>query len=87
MERLTTLGLLDLPRGFDAQASRARQAATRAELAKLARKHLDISRACTIVVGPRDPLLTQLLALDMGTPEIWTPEGRPAPKPGKPGKP
>jgi zinc protease len=82
--RLTSLGVLDLPPSFDAQASRARQASTQTELGQLARKHLDVTRACTIVVGPRAPLRTQLLALDMGEPELWTPEGRPVPAPGKP---
>ncbi|MBW2454597.1 MAG: insulinase family protein [Deltaproteobacteria bacterium] len=77
--RLTTLGVLGLPAGFDASASRARQAATPEQLAALARARFDLDRATTIVVGPRAPLLTQLLALDLGEPQIWTPAGRPAP--------
>jgi len=82
--RLTTLGVLGLPADFDASASRARQAATQEQLAALARSRFDLSKATTIVVGPRAPLLTQLLALGLGEPQIWTPAGRPAAEPAKP---
>jgi predicted Zn-dependent peptidase len=87
VDRLTTLGVLGLPAGFDASASRARQVATREQLAALASTHFDLDKTSTIVVGPKAPLLTQLLALSLGEPEIWSPDGRPAPPAPKPSKP
>ena len=77
VSRLTQLATLGMPADFDAKASVARQAATLERLNALAKKHLDTKTASVIVVGPRDQLVTQLRALDLGTPEMWSAEGRP----------
>jgi predicted Zn-dependent peptidase len=76
--RLLDLALLDLPPDFDAKASAKRQAATREQLATLAKEHLDMSQATIVVVGPKDQVIPQLRTLDRGMPVLWTPEGRPA---------
>jgi zinc protease len=75
--RLTDLAIMRLSPDFDAKASEARQSAAAPQLAALAKEYLDVSRSTILVVGPKDELLPQLRALDRGTPEIWTAEGRP----------
>jgi predicted Zn-dependent peptidase len=93
--RYATLSTLGLAAGYDATASRARQAATLDALRKMAAA-VDPSKATIVVVGPRKevgPMLEKF-----GQPEIWDPEGNPAkgdaagsepaaPAPAKPGKP
>jgi predicted Zn-dependent peptidase len=75
--RLASLGILGLPSDHDAKASAERQQATKEQLNALAARYLDTSQATIIVVGPRAELMTQLRALDLGEPELWSPEGRP----------
>ncbi|MBI4700399.1 MAG: insulinase family protein [Deltaproteobacteria bacterium] len=77
VDRLATLAALDLGPGFDAAASSARQAASRATLAALARQSLDTTEASIVVVGPKALVLPQLRVLGRGEPEQWDPDGRP----------
>lgn len=82
--RLAKLSMLGLPPAFDADASRARQQATRARLGELAT--LVDPRATTIlIVGPRSAVVPQLAAiklpggLALPAPELWDAEGYPLP--------
>jgi predicted Zn-dependent peptidase len=77
--RLAELGTLDLPPDFDAAASRARQAATRDELQRLAARCFQTSAASVVVVGPASELVAQLRTLELGEPERWSADGRPLP--------
>jgi predicted Zn-dependent peptidase len=77
--RLSSLAMLGLPANFDAQASAARQAATREQLTALAAQHLDARALSVVVVGPRALLGAQLSALGLGEPELYDAEGRPVP--------
>ncbi|MBM4357348.1 MAG: insulinase family protein [Deltaproteobacteria bacterium] len=78
VSRLADLAELGLPPDHDSRASVARQAATRASLAALAKQHLDPSLASIIVVGPRAVVEPQLGVLGLGEPELWTAQGLPA---------
>jgi predicted Zn-dependent peptidase len=75
--RLSSLGILGLGYEHDAQASQARQAASKAELDALAKRYLDTSKMSIIIVGPKDQVLPQLKTLGMDDPEMWSVEGRP----------
>lgn len=75
--RLGSLSLLGLPPGFDAAASQARQAATLAGLAALAKAWVEPRDAVVVVVGPRAELAPQLESLGLGAPAPWDAEGRP----------
>jgi predicted Zn-dependent peptidase len=77
--RLSSLAMLELPADFDAQASAARQAASRDQLTALAAQYLDTSALSVVVVGPKEQLAVQLRALGMGEPELYDPEGKPVP--------
>ncbi|WP_437838075.1 M16 family metallopeptidase [Sorangium sp. So ce1153] len=74
--RFGTLARLALPETFDAAASQARQKATLAGLAELARA-VDPKGATIVVVGPRQEILPQLQAIGLGEPEAWDVEGQP----------
>lgn len=74
--RLSSLGIMALGHAHDATASAARQAATKADLDALAKRYLDTSKMSIIIVGPKDQVLPQLATLELGTPELWTTEGR-----------
>ncbi|WP_437969970.1 pitrilysin family protein [Sorangium sp. So ce260] len=74
--RLGTLARLQLPETFDGAASQARQQATLAGLAELARA-VDPKGATIVVVGPRQEILPQLQAIGLGEPEAWDVEGQP----------
>ncbi|MGK3965286.1 M16 family metallopeptidase [Sorangium sp. So ce118] len=74
--RYGTLARLALPETFDAAASQARQKATLAGLAELARA-VDPKGATIVVVGPRQEILPQLQAIGLGEPEAWDVEGQP----------
>lgn len=76
--RLSSLGSVGLGYQHDATASAARQAATKAQLDALAARFLDSSKMSIVIVGPKDQVLPQLKALEIGEPELWTVEGRPA---------
>lgn len=76
--RLSSLGSIGLGFEHDAKASVARQAATKAQLDALAARFLDSSKMSIVIVGPKDQVLPQLKALELGEPELWTVEGRPA---------
>jgi predicted Zn-dependent peptidase len=85
--RLGSLSLLGLPPGFDATASRARQAATLADLAPLAQAWVDPAGATVVVVGPRAEVAPQLEALGLGEPQLWDSEGRPVASRAAPARP
>ncbi|KYF91656.1 hypothetical protein BE18_34945 [Sorangium cellulosum] len=74
--RLGTLARLSLPETFDGAASQARQQATLAGLAELARA-VDPKGATLVIVGPRQEILPQLQAIGLGEPEAWDVEGQP----------
>ncbi|WP_437592243.1 M16 family metallopeptidase [Sorangium sp. So ce1000] len=76
--RLGTLARLKLPETYDGEASKARQGATLAGLAELARA-VDPKGATVVVVGPRQEILPQLQAIGLGEPEAWDVEGQPIP--------
>lgn len=76
--RFATLARLGLPETFDAAASQARQGATLAGLAELARA-VDPKGATVVVVGPQQEILPQLKAIGLGEPEVWDVEGQPIP--------
>jgi predicted Zn-dependent peptidase len=82
--RLGSLALLGLPPGFDATASRARQAATLADLGALAKAWVDPTEAVVVVVGPRADVAPQLERLGLGAPALWDVEGRPLGDAAKP---
>lgn len=75
--RLGSLALLGLPPGFDATASHARQDATLADLAALAKVWVEPHDAVVVVVGPRAELAPQLESLGLGAPALWDAEGLP----------
>lgn len=62
---------------FDADASRARQAATLAKLNELAAAHVGPEAGIIVVVGPKADVLPQLSKLGLSTPAIWDAEGYP----------
>ncbi|WP_437679932.1 M16 family metallopeptidase [Sorangium sp. So ce131] len=74
--RFGMLARLGLPETFDVTASQARQKATLAGLAELARA-VDPKGATLVVVGPRQEILPQLQAIGLGEPEAWDVEGQP----------
>ena len=82
--RLATLARLGLTPGHDHEASRTRQGATLAEVAALAKTHVDPAAATVIVVGPREAVAPQLATLGLGEPELWDPEGKPGTAEAKP---
>lgn len=75
-QRLGTLAILGLSPSFDALASRARQQATKAQLAALSAAVVP-TKASIIVVGPKAAVLPQLKAIGLPDPEIWDAEGFP----------
>ncbi len=77
--RLGKLATLGLGAGFDAQASRARQAASKVDLDALAAA-VSPARATIVVVGPSELVGPQLAAAGLGQPELWDPEGVPLPQ-------
>jgi zinc protease len=85
-QRLGTLALLGLSPSFDASASRARQQATKAQLAALAAA-VAPTKASIIVVGPKAAVLPQLKAIGLPDPEIWDAEGFPLKATDAPAKP
>lgn len=74
--RLGTLALLGLPPGFDASATRARQAGTLAQVNELA-SAVGRSAGTIIVVGPKKDVLPQLAEIGFADPELWDAEGQP----------
>lgn len=85
-QRLGTLAILGLSPSFDAAASRARQQATKAQLAALAAA-VASPKSSIIVVGPKAALLPQLKAIGLPDPEIWDAEGFPLKATDVPAKP
>jgi predicted Zn-dependent peptidase len=86
--RLGTLAILGLGPAFDAQASRARQDASKPELDKLAAA-VSPSHATLVVVGPSATVSPQLAEAGLGQPMRWNEEGFPFTDggPAKPAKP
>jgi len=79
VDRLAKLAELGLPPDDDARASLARQRTSRAELASLAKAHLEPARGSVVVVGPRRVLDAEASALGLGAPAAWTAQGYPEP--------
>ncbi len=77
--RLAKLSMLGLPPGFDAAASKKRQAATLEELKTLAGA-VSPKGATIVVVGPRETVTKQLEVAGLGAPELWDAEGSPIKK-------
>ena len=75
--RLSHLAMLGLAVDHDARSSALRNNTTRGKLNALAGQLLDVSKLSVILVGPKDAVLPQLAALEMGEPEMWTAEGKP----------
>jgi zinc protease len=75
-QRLSSLAQLGLPPGFDAAATRARQQATKAQLAGLAGA-VGPGKATIIVVGSKGAVPQQLAAIGLPEPEFWDAEGFP----------
>jgi zinc protease len=82
--RLAQLAALGLPPGFDAQATRERATADRAELTRLAKAAVDPARATIVIVGDLATVRAQLAPLlgplGLPEPEIWDVEARPLKK-------
>lgn len=76
-DRLAVLARLSLPPTYDADASLARQAVKLPEVAALAKAHVDPASATIVVVGPKEAVWKDLLALGLGEPALWDAEGRP----------
>jgi predicted Zn-dependent peptidase len=77
-QRLGTLAILGLDPNHDAQASRTRQQASKAELDKLAAA-VGPAQATIVVVGPAALVTPQLAEAGLGPAERWDPEGFPLP--------
>ena len=75
--RLANVATLGLGPGFDAQASRARQDAPKAELDKLAAA-VSPAKATIVVVGPSAAVTPQLEKAGLGPITLWDTEGAPA---------
>ena len=73
--RLTSLSVRGMSYDHDAKASAIRQATTGDQLAALAKQYLDVGKMSIIVVGPKTKVVSQLRALELGDPEMWSPEG------------
>ncbi|MBK8936737.1 MAG: insulinase family protein [Polyangiaceae bacterium] len=76
--RLGQLAGLGLPVAFDAGASRLRQAASREDLARLAKERFDPGSFTIVLVGDRDLVQKQLADAGFEAPAIYTLEGEPA---------
>ncbi len=74
---LATLATLGLAPSWDAQASRARQAATKEALDALG-PAVSPKGAIIVVVGPAAAVTPQLAEAGLGQPELWDAEGQPA---------
>ncbi len=87
--RLGQLVSIGLPPGFDASASRVRQAARLEDLARLAKTHFDPAGFTVVLVGDKDTVGPQIADLGLGEPAVYSAEGEPSKKAesGKPAKP
>jgi zinc protease len=69
--RLATLYALDLAPTADRDASLRWSSASHADLAALAKAHLDPGQATIVLVGCRQTIEAQRIRNDLGRPEIW----------------
>ena len=76
-DRLATLARLGLPPTYDADASLSKQAQKLVDVIALAKAHVDPSVATVVVVGPKEAVWKDLLALGLGEPAMWDAEGKP----------
>lgn len=79
--RLGQLVSIGLPPGFDASASRIRQAATLDDLARLSKAHFDPAGFTVVLVGDKDTVTSQIADLGLGEPVLYSVEGEPLKKP------
>ena len=81
---LASLASLGLPAGYDLAAAQRKQAAPLDLIAKLAKAHVDPSKATIVIVGDSTTVKPQLkdIAQSAGLPEpeMWTTEGSPVGK-------
>lgn len=73
--RLAQLVSVGLPPGFDASASRVRQAARLDDLARLAKAHFDPAGFTVVLVGDKELIEKQVSDLGLGEPALYTAEG------------
>ena len=76
-DRLAGLARLGLPPTYDFDASLSRQSQKLADVAALAKAHVDPAVATIVVVGPKEAVWKDLLALGRGEPVLWDAEGKP----------
>lgn len=76
-DRLASLAQLGLPPTYDAEATRVRQSQKVEEVAALAKAQVDPASATIIVVGPKEAIWSDLMALGLGEPALWDAEGKP----------
>lgn len=74
--RLSSLSALGLPTSFDAGASRIRQAASREDLARLAKTHVDPAGFTVVLVGDRELIKKQLADKGLEAPVPYSAEGQ-----------
>jgi predicted Zn-dependent peptidase len=75
--RLSMLARLGLPPTYDADAGLSKQSQTLADVASLAKAHVDPASATIVVVGPKEAVWKDLLGLGLGEPAMWDAEGKP----------
>lgn len=77
-ERLAYLAMAGRSPTWDVEASRARQAATLAQLNALAAEYVDPKGGVIVVVGPKKDVLPALQKAGITDVAMWTEEGEPA---------
>ncbi len=76
-DRLSSLVTLGLPATFDAGAMRIRQGASKEDLARLAKAHVDPSVITIVLVGDAQVIKKQLSEQGFEAPVAYGPEGQP----------
>jgi zinc protease len=77
-DRLAGLARVGLPPTYDVDASLSRQTQTLADVAALAKAHVDPASATIVVVGPKAAVWKDLTGLGRGEPVMLDAEGKPA---------
>jgi zinc protease len=78
---LASNAALGLAPDEDARQLASQRSATDADLAALAKSHLDISNATIVLVGPKDAALSAFASNKLPPPELLDPEGKPVSPP------
>lgn len=76
-DRLAALARLGLFPTYDFDASASRQSQKLTDVAALAKAHVDPATATIVVVGPKEAVWKDLVALGRGEPVLWDAEGKP----------